>query len=111
MTTLAPPPPPTAPAPLQTPPPALPPSEDEKRMTVVEHLTELRRVLIISLLAWLVTTVAAAIFNGQVLHALERPLLEVLGKGNHLSPLPIVTSPTEPLTIPLKVSLIAGFVG
>jgi sec-independent protein translocase protein TatC len=111
MTTLAPPPPPPTPAPLPTPPPALPPSGDEKRMTVVEHLTELRRVLIISLLAWLVTTIVAAVFNSQVLHALERPLLEVLGKGNHLSPLPIVTSPTEPLTIPLKVSAIAGFIG
>jgi len=107
MTTLAPE--PTAPAPA--PPPAFTPPEDEKRMTVVEHLTELRRVLIISLSAWLVTTIAAGVFNGQVLHALERPLLDVLGKGNHLSPLPIVTSPTEPLTIPLKVSLIAGFIG
>jgi sec-independent protein translocase protein TatC len=107
MTTLAPP-------PTPAPPPAAPvpaPSADEKRMTVVEHLTELRRVLIISLLAWLVATVAAAVFNGQVLHALERPLLEVLGKGSHLSQVPIVTSPTEPITIPLKVSLIVGFIG
>ncbi|HZS15895.1 MAG TPA: twin-arginine translocase subunit TatC [Candidatus Dormibacteraeota bacterium] len=104
MTTLAPEPtaPPPAPAPVT---PA-----DEKRMTIVEHLTELRRVLIISLLAWGVTTAAAAVFNGQVLHALERPLLQVLSK-NQLSKLPIVTSPTEPLTIPLKVSLIAGFIG
>ena len=110
MTTLAPeptaaPPPAPPPAPVSTPP------DDDKRMTVVEHLTELRRVLIISLLAWGVATVAAAVFNQQVLHALERPLLEVLGKGNHISQVPIVTSPTEPITIPLKVSLMAGFVG
>jgi sec-independent protein translocase protein TatC len=85
--------------------------EDDKRMTVVEHLVELRRVLIISLLTMLATTVAAFFFHDQVLHALERPLLEVLSKGHPLSRVPIVTTPTEPLTIPLKVSLYVGFVG
>jgi sec-independent protein translocase protein TatC len=112
VTTLAPEPtaaPPPAPAPE---PPAVPtPPDDDKRMTVVEHLSELRRVLIISLAGWGATTAAAFAFHGQVLTALERPLLQVLGKGNHLSPLPIVTTPTEPLTIPLKVSLAVGFVG
>jgi len=109
MTTLAPE--PTAPAP--TPPPApvsTPP--DDKRMTVVEHLTELRRVLIISLLAWGVATVAAAVFNGQIIHGLERPLLDVLNGSSHfLSKVPVVLSPTEPITIPLKVALITGFIG
>jgi sec-independent protein translocase protein TatC len=112
VTTLAPEPtaaPPPAPAP--EPAPVSTPSADDKRMTVVEHLTELRRVLIVSMLAWGVTTAAAFVFHDRVLTALERPLLEVLGKGNHLSPLPIVTTPTEPLTIPLKVSLAVGFVG
>jgi len=109
MTTLAPE--PTAPPPAPEPaPPSSPARDDEKRMTVIEHLTELRRVLIVSLLAWGVATAAAAVFNGQVLHALERPLLQVLSK-HQLSKLPIVTTPTEPLTIPLKVSLIAGFIG
>ena len=109
MTTLAPeptaPPPAPEPAPVSSPPPG-----DEKRMTVIEHLTELRRVLIISLLAWGVASILAGVFNGAVLHALERPLLQVLSK-NQLSKVPIVTTPTEPLTIPLKVSLIAGFIG
>ena len=112
MTTLAPEPtaaPPPASAPEPT--PGSPKPDDEKRMTVVEHLTELRRVLIVSLLAWGATTTAAFVFHDRVLTALERPLIQVLGKGNHLSPLPIVTTPTEPLTIPLKVSLAVGFVG
>jgi sec-independent protein translocase protein TatC len=113
VTTLAPEPtaaPPPAPEP-QEPGPVSTPSDEDKRMTVVEHLTELRRVLIVSLLAWGAASTAAFVFHSRVLTALERPLLEVLGKGNHLSPLPIVTTPTEPLTIPLKVSLAVGFVG
>jgi sec-independent protein translocase protein TatC len=105
MTSLAPEPPPgPSPPPLKV-------VDDEKRMTIVEHLEELRRVLIVSLLAWTATTIAAFIFHDQVLRILEHPLFDVLGKGNHLSHVPIVTSPTEPLTIPLKVSAAVGLVG
>src|SRR5438445_11248930 len=108
MTTLADPPATPAPAPTPPPAPVSTPPGDGKRMTVGEHLTELRRVLIISLLAWGVATVAAAVFNGQIIHGLERPLLNVLKGSNFLSKVPIVTSPTEPITIPLKVALITG---
>jgi sec-independent protein translocase protein TatC len=110
MTTLAPDEPAAAPAPAPiSPPPAK--ADEEKRMTIVEHLEELRRVLIVSLVAWTATTIAAFAFNGRVLSILEHPLKDVLGKGNHLSTLPIVTSPTEPITIPLKVSAVVGFIG
>lgn len=108
MTTVTPEPPAILPPPAPTPPPAV---DGEKRMTVVEHLEELRRVLIVSLIAWAATTIAAFAFNNQVLRILEHPLISVLGKGNHLSNVPIVTSPTEPLTIPLKVSAAVGLVG
>ena len=80
-------------------------------MTIIEHLEELRRVLIVSVVAWTATTIVAFIFNGPLLSILEHPLIKVLGKGNHLTRVPIVTSPTEPLTIPIKVAAIAGFVG
>jgi sec-independent protein translocase protein TatC len=109
MTTVAPEPPATLPPPVSPPPRVV--VDDEKRMTVVEHLEELRRVLIVSLGAWTATTIAAFAFNNQVLRILEHPLLNVLGKGNHLSRVPIVTSPTEPLTIPLKVSAAVGLIG
>jgi sec-independent protein translocase protein TatC len=109
MTTVAPEPPATLPPPVTPPPPVV--VDGEKRMTVVEHLEELRRVLIVSLGAWTATTIAAFAFNNQVLRILEHPLISVLGKGNHLSRVPIVTSPTEPLTIPLKVSAAVGLVG
>ena len=86
---------------------------DERRMTVIEHLEELRRVLAISVGAWVVATLGAFAFNGRILDLLERPLKVVLAHQHlHLLPggAPIVTSPTEPLTIPLKVSAIAGLV-
>ena len=39
-------------------------SNDERRMTIVQHLEELRRVLIWVMAAWIVGTVVAFIFNG-----------------------------------------------
>jgi sec-independent protein translocase protein TatC len=85
---------------------------DERRMTIVEHLEELRRVLIISSIAWLVATVAAFVFHGAILDFLLRPLTTVLSKtNNHITSQAVFTSPTEGLTIPIKVSMIIGVVG
>ncbi len=85
---------------------------DERRMTIVEHLEELRRVLIISSIAWVVATVAAFVFHGAILDFLLRPLTTVLGKtNNHITSQAIFTNPTEGLTIPLKISMIIGLVG
>ncbi len=85
---------------------------DERRMTIVEHLEELRRVLIISSIAWLVATVAAFVFHGAILDFLLRPLTTVLGKtNNHITSQAVFTSPTEGLTIPIKVSMIVGLLG
>jgi sec-independent protein translocase protein TatC len=85
---------------------------DDRRMTIIEHLEELRKVLMISVGAWVVATVGAFFFRDRVLDFLERPIKGVLlNQHQHLLPggNPIVTSITEPLTIPLKVSAIAGF--
>jgi sec-independent protein translocase protein TatC len=85
---------------------------DERRMTIVEHLEELRRVLIISSIAWLVATIAAFVFHGAILDFLLRPLTTVLGKtNNHITSQAVFTSPTEGLTIPIKVSMIIGLLG
>ena len=84
---------------------------DERRMTIVEHLEELRRVLIISAIAWAVTTVAAFIFHGAIFAFLLHPLTTVLAKTNHITSTAIFTSPTEGLTIPIKISAIVGLVG
>jgi sec-independent protein translocase protein TatC len=84
---------------------------DERRMTIVEHLEELRRVLIISAIAWVVATVAAFIFHGAIFAFLLHPLTTVLSKTNHLTSTAIFTSPTEGLTIPIKISAIVGVLG
>jgi sec-independent protein translocase protein TatC len=85
---------------------------DERRMTIVEHLEELRRVLIISSIAWLVTTVVAFIFHGAIFDFLLHPLQSVLIKtNNHITSTAVFGSPTEGLTIPIKISAIIGIVG
>ena len=81
---------------------------DERRMTLIEHLQELRRVLIISLAAWVAATVVAAVFSHLLLSVLEYPLTSMLAKHNHLITEPIITSPTELVTIPLKVAMAGG---
>ncbi|HWF57050.1 MAG TPA: twin-arginine translocase subunit TatC [Candidatus Dormibacteraeota bacterium] len=81
-------------------------------MTVVEHLEELRRALIISAIAWAVTTVVAFIFHGAIFDFLLHPLTSVLIKtNNHITSTAVFTTPTEGLTIPIKISAIAGLVG
>ena len=83
---------------------------DERRMTVVEHLQDLRRVLIVSLSAWAAATVVAAVFNHFLLGVLEYPLTSLLAKHNHLISKPIITSPTELVTIPIEVAMVGGLV-
>lgn len=84
---------------------------DTRRMTVVEHLEELRRALLISAVAWVLATVAAFIFHGAIMEFLLRPLTMVLSRTNHITSTAIFTSPTEGLTIPIKISAIVGLVG
>jgi sec-independent protein translocase protein TatC len=80
-------------------------------MTVVEHLTELRRVLIVSLAAWLATTIVCFVFNGFVLGLLERPIKLVLhGYAHSIVGAPIITSPVEGFTIPVKIAAAGGFI-
>jgi sec-independent protein translocase protein TatC len=83
---------------------------DDRRMTIIEHLEELRRVLMISAGAWVVATIGCFFFRNWLFDFLERPIKTVLrNQHQHLTPTPIITQVTEPLTIPLKVSAIAGF--
>ncbi|MBJ7596161.1 MAG: twin-arginine translocase subunit TatC [Candidatus Dormibacteraeota bacterium] len=81
-------------------------------MTIVQHLEELRRVLMISAIAWIVATVVAFVFHGAIFEFLLTPLTTVLGRtNNHITSTAIFTSPTEGLTIPMKISAIAGLIG
>ncbi len=82
----------------------------ERRMTTVEHLEVLRRVLIVCLISWAAATTVAAVFNHLLLSVLEYPLTRLLAQHNHLLPKPIITSPTELVTIPIEVAMVGGLV-
>jgi sec-independent protein translocase protein TatC len=72
----------------------------EKTMPLLEHLVELRNVLIKSVFALLIGTVVAAIFTPQILQFLIAPY------GATLQTL----DPTENISIYLRVSIMAGAV-
>ena len=84
--------------------------DNDRRMTIVEHLEELRRVLIISLAAWLVASILAFVFNGFILGLLLHPLKVVLANVHDIVNKAIFTSPTEGLTVPIKIATIVGFI-
>ena len=74
---------------------------EASRMTILEHLGALRRVLIISMAAWMVCTIVAFFF--------WQPLLSFLiSRGNvaHL----LYTTPTGGITLGLKIALVVGLV-
>src|ERR1700694_2728368 len=72
-----------APAPTeeQAPPHLLADEWDEHRMTLIEHLEELRKVLIVSLIAWAVTSIVGLLLSDFVIGLLVRPL-QYLAKTN-----------------------------
>ena len=87
-------------------------ANDERRMTIVQHLEELRRVLIWVMASWIVGTSVAFIFNGFFLTLLLHPLHTVLAHSHSIIPNDeaIITTPTEGLTVPLKISAVVGIV-
>jgi sec-independent protein translocase protein TatC len=86
-------------------------ADDERRMTIVQHLEELRRVLIWVMASWFVGTAIAFVFNGFFISLLLYPLKTVLLNSHSLlGGKAIFTSPTEGLTVPLKVSAVVGIV-
>jgi sec-independent protein translocase protein TatC len=74
---------------------------EEQRMSVIEHLEALRRALIISLVAWALTTVASFFISGQVIGV----LVKRAGIGHA-----IYLQPTGGIVLELKVALYIGFV-
>lgn len=79
------------------------PKWDERRMTLIEHLTELRRVLIVCMIAWGVASVIGLALSHLLVQLLARPLDAVHAK-------PVVLTLTGAFTIHLKVGLVTGFI-
>lgn len=71
------------------------------RMTFLEHLDELRKRILYSLVAIIATFVVAWIFREPIFRFLSEPILSVVSKL-------VVIKPTEPFTIYLKVSFTAA---
>ena len=76
---------------------------DEPRMTVLEHLTDLRKVLIHSLLAWGLASLVGIAASFWIVKLLTLPL-------DLASYKPVVLSPVGAITVYLKVGLLTGLV-
>ncbi|HWE66577.1 MAG TPA: twin-arginine translocase subunit TatC [Acidimicrobiales bacterium] len=93
-------------------------------MTLSQHLGELRRRLIICVLAFVVTTIVAAIAYEPILHFLIKPLCDVDAAAGHHSKATqasllfgtngscslFVTSPLDGLTLRVKIAVFGGLV-
>jgi sec-independent protein translocase protein TatC len=79
--------------------------DEERRMTVIEHLEELRRVLIISLIAWGIATVLAFVVSGWILQVLLVPIKQVIGN----QPL-YFTRPVDKFLLYFKIGLFGGLI-
>ena len=81
----------------------LPRLADDKRMSVIAHLEELRRALIISVCAWTLTTIVGFVFWQRILEFLiHRAGLQKTGL--------IFLTPTGGFTLGLKIALYVGIV-
>jgi sec-independent protein translocase protein TatC len=99
-----------APAPVgEQAPPSAPIDEwDEHRMTLIEHLEELRKVLIVSLIAWAVTSIIGLLVSDFVIGLLVRPL-QYLAKTNPDAAKLHFFGLFGYFGIHLKVGLVVGF--
>lgn len=76
----------------------------QEKMSFLDHLTELRRRLIWSILAIAILFVPAYYFSNEIFDFLMKPLIENLPEGSSL----IFTRPAEGFTTYLKVSFFAA---
>lgn len=80
---------------------------NDRELTIFQHLAELRRRLIISVVALLAGSAVAFAFFRQIIEFLVRPARDLeTGIGGQL----VFTEVTELLTTSIKVSFVAGFI-
>src|SRR5689334_20154604 len=84
-------------------------SVDDGRMTLVEHLTELRRRVIICIVAIAVAAIVAFIFSDQIISFLVKPYQD-LPRGDAPVNSLIATDPLAPFLVRIKVATYSGIV-
>ena len=84
--------------------PAEDPERDLPKMSFLEHLEELRKRLIVSLIAVGVAFLACWNYADRIFEYLQIPLTQVLPKGDKL----VYTRLTEPFMLYMKVAFYAG---
>jgi sec-independent protein translocase protein TatC len=82
-------------------------SEQLKSMSFLEHLEELRKRIILSLVGLGAGFGVAFGFHNQIYTFMERPIMEVLRRA-HMEEKLVYTSPTEPFNMSLKIALVGG---
>jgi sec-independent protein translocase protein TatC len=98
---------------IQNPPPPSPspaPEEDElngKQMSFLEHLEELRKRLIRSILSIAVGFGICFYFSDHIYGYLERPMRETF-RSLHLSDKLVYTNPIDPFNLYIKLAIVGG---
>jgi sec-independent protein translocase protein TatC len=88
-------------------PPVSEPKEEMPTMGFLDHLEELRRRIIYSIIAIAVAFFACWGYAERIYDIIQRPIIEALQK-NGLSAKLVYTNPTEPFNMYLKVGFMAG---
>ncbi|MGH3499181.1 MAG: twin-arginine translocase subunit TatC [Nocardioidaceae bacterium] len=82
-------------------------------MTLMEHLRELRRRLVISVLAITIASIGAWFFYTQLFHLLTQPFYDAiipLARSRHLNVDLALFGITDPFTLRLKVTFVTGLI-
>jgi sec-independent protein translocase protein TatC len=84
-----------------------PPKEEMRAMGFLEHLEELRRRLIRSILAVAVAFMACWAYHERIYTFMQRPIMEALHKNGMPEKL-VYLNPTEPFNLYVKITLLVG---
>jgi sec-independent protein translocase protein TatC len=80
---------------------------DDPQETFLSHLFELRTRLVRSLIAIAIGCIPAFYFSAELYDLLARPVIAALPEGSKM----IATGVITPFLIPMKIALMAGFLG
>jgi len=78
-----------------------------RQMSFLEHLEELRKRLIYSVLSVVVGFFACYAFAEKIYGLMQAPILTAL-RNHHMSDSLVYLSPTEPFNLYIKISFLAG---